>query len=181
LTSIASLNRFVLQCPVGFVWTNFAELVTTPFRRADLAWGIGPLYFAWLFNELTSAKRSFHTAIQTGFSFLWCGAHWLWQYFQANPGAARNVTAKSLVAVNLAVTFLVLVLGLFALVAGLRRKYPRYGSFLGHTRFSNYFMIAIFPIQAGALDWTWERVLVIVLFAVPTWAIVHLGLAPFRR
>lgn len=65
------------------LWTTFAELVVTPFRHADLIWGIGPLYFGWVSNELTSSKRSFRTAIQTGFSFLWAGAHWTYQYFAA--------------------------------------------------------------------------------------------------
>jgi hypothetical protein len=170
-----------MNAGVFSLWTTFVELVTTPFRHADLVWGIGPLYFAWAYNELTSTKRSFRTAIQTGFSFLWSGAHWTWQYLQEHPGAQRHVSASSLLVVNLAVTFLVLVIGLFALVAGLRKKYPRYGSFLGHTRFSNYFMIAIFPIQSSYLDWSWQRLLAIVIFAVPIWMITRFGLAPFHR
>ncbi|MBM3840796.1 MAG: hypothetical protein FJ398_23130 [Verrucomicrobia bacterium] len=48
-------------------------------------------------------------------------------------------------------TFLALALGAAALISGLRRRFPAYGAFLGHTRFSNYFMIAIFPIQT--LTW----------------------------
>ena len=39
-------------------------------------WGIVPLYFALLLCELTSVKKSFRTAIQTGFSFLWAEAQW---------------------------------------------------------------------------------------------------------
>ena len=161
-------------------WTTFVELIATPFRHADLVWGIGPLYFGWVFNELTS-KRSFRTAIQTGFSFLWAGAHWTWQHFQTHPDAGNHVSARSLLAVNVAVTALVLIVGFLALVSGLRRKYPRYGSFLGHTRFSNYFMIAIFPIQSGYLDWSYERLTVILLFALPIWVLIHFGLAPFRK
>ena len=59
--------------------------------------------------------------------------------------------------INLTVTLLVFVLGALALVSGLRRKYPKYLGFLGHTRFSNYFMITIFPIQTHYLAWTWDR------------------------
>ena len=162
-------------------WTTFVELVITPFRHADLVWGIGPLYFGWVFNELTSSKRSFRTAIQTGFSFLWAGAHWTWQHFQAHPDAGDHLSARSFLAVNVAVTVLVLIVGFMALVSGLRRKYPRYGGFLGHTRFSNYFMITIFPIQSGYLNWSWERLLVILLFALPVWVVIHFGLAPFRK
>ena len=51
----------------------FAELIRTPFQNLGLVWGVVPLYFALLLSELTSAKKSFRTAIQTGFSFLWAG------------------------------------------------------------------------------------------------------------
>ncbi len=88
---------------------------------------------------------------------------------------------NTLLAVNVAVTLMVAGVGLVALVSGLRRKYPPYASFLGHTRFSNYFMIAIFPMQSRYLDWSWERVMIILAFAVPVWLLAHLLLLPFRR
>lgn len=56
-------------------WAAFAELIVTPFQFMELVWGIVPLYFGLLLNELTSAKANFRTAIQTGFSFLWAGTH----------------------------------------------------------------------------------------------------------
>lgn len=163
------------------LWATFAELVATPFRHVDLIWGIVPLYFGWLSNELTSSKRSFRTAIQTGFSFLWAGAHWTYQYFVAHPEVKRGITPEALLAVNVMVTMLVLLFGAAALFSGLRRKYPPYGSFLGHTRFSNYFMIAIFPIQSRYLDWSWDRLIAILAFAVPVWLLVHVGLKPLRK
>ena len=83
--------------------------------------------------------------------------------------------------VNLFVTFLVLALGAVALVSGVRNRYPKYCAFLGHSRFANYFMITIFPIQARFMEWTWERLLVIGLFAVPIWLLLHFGLMPLRR
>ena len=136
----------------------FGELVRTPFQHLALVWGIVPLYFALLFSELTSAKKSFRTAIQTGFSFLWAGAQWLYLYRNvAATTPASNMALKGLQPVNLVVTGLVLVLGAVALYSGLRRRFPKYASFLGHTRFSNYFMITIYPIQAHALEWTWNR------------------------
>jgi hypothetical protein len=170
-----------LKAGVLNLWNTFTELVVTPFQQMELVWGIVPLYFGWLSNELTSSKRSFRTAIQTGFSFLWAGAHWTYQYFAANPAAKRHLTPEALMAVNVMVTMLVLLLGATALLSGLRRRYPPYGSFLGHTRFSNYFMIAIFPLQSRYLDWSWERVFVILLFAIPTWLLVHFGLMPLRK
>ena len=83
--------------------------------------------------------------------------------------------------VNLFVTFLVLALGALALFSGLRRKFPRYCNFLGYTRFGNYFMITIFPIQARVLGWKWEYVIAIALFALPVWLVLHFGLMPLRR
>lgn len=41
-------------------------------------------------------------------------------------------------------------------------------------------MITIFPIQARALAWSWERVIAIALFALPVWLVLHFGLMPIR-
>ncbi len=177
-----SITKSKSKPPVAHhYWLLFVELVQTPFRHVELLWGIVPLYFAWLSNELTSRKRSFRTATQTGFSFLWAAAQWTYQYFQAHPQTHPSVSVNTLLAVNVAVTLMVAGVGLVALVSGLRRKYPPYASFLGHTRFSNYFMIAIFPMQSRYLDWSWERVMIILAFAVPVWLLAHLLLLPFRR
>jgi hypothetical protein len=163
------------------LWSAFLELVRTPFQSVELVWGIVPLYFAWMLSELTSSKATSRTAIQTGFGFLWAGAHWLYPYFRgANPGRGR-LPWEALHAVNLLVTLLVLAVGAVALYSGLRQRFPKYGSFLGHSRFSNYFMIALYPIQARCLDWTWERLLAIVVFAIPLWLLLHFGLLPVRN
>ena len=42
-------------------------------------------------------------------------------------------------------------------------------------------MIAIFPIQAHYLSWTWDRLLAIALLAIPTWLVLHFGLMPVRH
>lgn len=160
-------------------WTTFVDLLRTPFQHLALIWGIVPLYFGLLLNELTSTKASFRTAIQTGFSFLWAGAQWLYLYYPAERPGRLPLEWRSL-PVTLCVTALVLVLGALALVSGLRRRYPKYGSFLGHSRFANYFMITIYPMQAHYLDWTWERVGAVALFAVPVWLVLHFGLMPLR-
>ena len=159
----------------------FWELIRTPFLHAEAVWGIVPLYFGWILNELTSAKSSYTTALQTGFSFLWAGAHWSWQHF-SGPGSGQvALTWSSLATVSVGVTLLVLALGGLAFYTGLRKRYPRGFSFLGHTRFANYLMIAIFPIQSGYLDWSWERVGAIALFALPLWLVLHFGLMPLRK
>ena len=163
-------------------WSAFAELIWTPFEHATLVWGIVPLYFGLLLNELTSDKANFRTALQTGFSFLWAGAQWLWPFFVPHNPHRHYLEWEAMLPVNLLVTFLVIVLGLAALWSGLRKKFPKRLRFLGHTRFANYFMITIFPIQAHiGMDWTWDRLLAILLFAVPIWLGLHFGLMPFRR
>ena len=160
-------------------WETFRELIATPFEHLSLIWGIVPLYFGLLLSELTSNKASFRTAIQTGFSFLWAGAQWLWPYFAQQ----RQVVLSWNLPVNLLVTFLVIATGVVALVSGIRGKFPKHLRFIGHTRFANYFMITIFPIQAHApgIDWTWDRLVAIALFAVPIWLVLHFGLMPVRK
>lgn len=162
-------------------WTSFVELIVTPFSHIDLIWGIVPLYFGLLLNELTPDKANFRTAVQTGFSFLWAAAQWLYPYFVPHPADWRYLQVKAIQPINLFVSLLVLALGVIALFSGIRKKFPRYLRFFGYTRFANYFMIAIFAIQAHALPWTWERFMAIVIFAVPIWLLLHFGLMPIRN
>jgi hypothetical protein len=162
-------------------WVTFSGLIQTPFQQLDLIWGIVPLYFALLLGELTSAKANFRTAVQTGFSFLWSGAQWLYPYFKSRGPHGPHLELDAMLPINLLVTFLVVALGFIALVSGLRRRFPRYGAFLGHTRFANYFMITLFPMQTHCLPWTWERLIAIGLFAAPAWLLLHFGLMPLRK
>ncbi|HTI97931.1 MAG TPA: hypothetical protein VL527_03430 [Dongiaceae bacterium] len=162
-------------------WASFVELLRAPFSRVDMIWGIVPLYFGLLLNETTSTKANFRTALQTGFSFLWAGAQWLWPYFRLRQPGEPQLELGAMLPVNLLVTFLVIALGVIALISGLRRKFPKHLRFIGHTRFANYFMITIFPIQAHYLPWTATRLGAIVLFAVPVWLVLHFGLMPIRN
>lgn len=166
---------------IDALWTAFIELIRTPFQQMDSIWGVVPLYFGLVLNEATSSRASFSTAIQTGFSFLWAGAQWLYPYFKPHAPGGPRLELGAMLPVNLLVTFLVIGLGIAALVSGVRRKYPRYATFLGHTRFANYFMIMIFPIQARYLEWRWEYLIAIVVFAVPAWLLLHFTLMPIRN
>jgi hypothetical protein len=157
---------------------TFVELIATPFQHMELVWGIVPLYFGLVLNELTSAKANFRTAIQTGFSFVWAAAQWLYPYFKSRGGPHLELDA--MLPINLFVTFTVLGFGVVALVCGLRKRFPKYVRFLGHTRFANYFMIVIFPIQTHYLAWSGERLIAIVGFALPVWLVLHFGLMPIR-
>jgi len=162
-------------------WNTFVELIIVPFQQVSLIWGIVPLYFALLLNELTSAKANFRTALQTGFSFIWAALQWLYPFFKPRGHNVPQIEFNAMLPVNLFVTFLVLALGILALISGFRHKFPKYSAFLGHTRFSNYFMIAIFPIQTHYLMWNWDRLAAIVIFAVPVWLLLHFGLMPLRK
>lgn len=162
-------------------WNAFCELIATPFHHIALVWGIVPLYFALILSELTSSKANYRTAIQTGFSFLWAGAQWLYPWFHTEKPGVSPTHWPALPGINLFVTSMVLVLGAVGLFSGLRKRFPKYCSFLGQSRFANYFMITIFPIQSHYLGWTWVRVAAIAIFAVPIWLLLHFGLMPLRK
>ena len=80
-------------------------------------------------------------------------------------------------AVNVIVTVITIVLGAIALYCGVRRRFPKYWSFLGRARFSSYLTITLFPIQANYVKWAWDPLVAILLFAVPVWV----ALGHFRR
>lgn len=156
----------------------FSELIAAPFGTVQSIFGVVPLYFGLIVNEITSPRANFKTAVQTGFSFLWAGMQWLYPHFKKadNPAEALG----HMLAINLLVTGVVLLLGFVALISGIRRRYPEKCQFLGHSRFSNYFMITIYPMQAQVLDWSWERLIALTLFALPLWLILQLVFEPFR-
>jgi hypothetical protein len=162
-------------------WSVFITMLATPFEHIRLVWGIVPLYFALLLNETNSTKANFRTALQTGFSFVWAGAQWLYPYFVPVSKGQQLIERNAMLPIKILVTFLVIGLGLVALICGLRKRFPKYGRFLGQTRFANYFMITLYPMQANALPWTWSRLFAIVIFAVPAWLVLHFGLMPFRN
>lgn len=168
---------------IQHLWEIFTELIRTPFQHLELVWGIVPLYFGLFLSEMTSSKASYRTAIQTGFSFLWAGAQWLYPYVKFHD--ITDVQLNSMSPINLAMTSLVLLFGVVAFVSGVMKRFPRYARFLGYTRFANYFTIAIFPMQspikAYQLPWTWDRLIAIALFAVPIWLVLHYGLMPVRN
>jgi hypothetical protein len=157
----------------------FGELIAAPFGVIAAIWGIVPLYFGLIANEINSAKASYRTAVQTGFSFVWAGMQWLYPHFKSTDSAREAL--GDMLAINLLVTGAVLILGALALYSGVRRRYPEKCQFLGHSRFSNYFMITIYPMQAQVLEWTWERLIVLTLFAFPIWLILHLVFEPLRN
>ena len=152
-----------------------------PFHHLEMIWVIVPLYFGWLLNELTSSKANYRTALQTGFSFIWASLQWLYPHFTRHSAPTPGIEPARTLSINMVVTWIILGLGVVAFFSGFFRRFPPYGKFLGHTRFSNYFMIAIFPMQANYENWSWDRLVAIVIFAFPIWMILHFGLMPLRK
>src|SRR5438445_2848690 len=101
-------------------WHTFVELIRAPFQDVSLIWGIVPLYFALLLNELTSSKASFRAALQTGFSFIWAAIQWLYPYFKPHGSGGPRIELNAMTPVNLFLTFVVLALGALALFSGIR-------------------------------------------------------------
>jgi len=100
----------------------FWELIRTPFLHVELVWGIVPLYFAWLVQELMPEKVNARTALNTGFSFLWSGAHWTWQTLGKRAPRAPEITLDVLLAVNMTAGHGG-ASGRFAVLAELAREY----------------------------------------------------------
>src|SRR2546423_5078543 len=107
----------------------FWQIIRTPFEHTALIWGIVPLYFALALNELTSTKASFRTAIQTGFSFIWAGAQWLYPYFHAHTPDGPRLEVGIMLPVNVAVTLLGIAFGVVALCSGIFKHFPKYCRF----------------------------------------------------
>ena len=95
-------------------WMIFAELIRAPFQQVEMIWGIVPLYFALLLNELTSTKANFRTAIQTGFSFVWAGAQWAYPYFKARGVNGPRLDLESELFGKFVVTLMALARGVTA-------------------------------------------------------------------
>ena len=45
---------------------------------------------------------------------------------------------------------------------------------LGHTRFSCYFIICFYPMQAALVPWNWPNMAAILIFAIPCWFLIYL-------
>jgi hypothetical protein len=152
----------------------FLGLVAAPFRDISMIWGVVPVYVAWLMSETTPQRRSYRTALQTGFSFVWSAAQWYWRFEGHARGRPPGV-------VSLVFTALFALFGLLALWSGIRRRFPKRMAFLGHARFGNYLLVAVYPMMAGALPWTFLRAAAVAVFAPVVWAAVHFLLLPFRK
>ena len=149
---------------------RFIHLLVVPFDNLGTAWPILPVYTTLILGELYKSKVSFSHAVGNGFVMLWAGLNWArhlayagkWSYFFSSKALAW-VVAGSAVA-----------LGVFAVVLGLRKKDKALCEILGHTRFSCYFIIAFYPMQAGLAPWSWSNLAAVLVFALPCWFLIYL-------
>ena len=138
-----------------------------------------PLYVCLLLGELYRSKVSFGHAVGNGFVMLWAGINWAMHLcnlgFFSYLGNTKDRTAIAWVVAACAVG-----IGIFTIVLGLRKKDRTLCQVLGHTRFSGYFLITLYPMQVGLVTWNWFREIVssamdaILIFALPAWLFIYL-------
>ncbi len=156
-------------------WTTWLKLVTEPFRYFGSVWlGILPLYVTLALGELYKSKVSFGHAVSNGFVMLWAGLNWGARL--SGIGWTGYVTefSKAQMSVAWLVTAATVALGVFTIVLGFRKKDRGLCEVLGHTRFSCYFLILFYPMQARLLRWDNTNVIAVLLFALPVWFVVYL-------
>jgi hypothetical protein len=156
--------------PLEGYLTKFVYLLVVPFDNLGHAWPILPVYTSLILGELYRKRVSFAHAVGNGFVMLWAGANW-----------ARNLATASMLsylfsskALAWVVAATTIGLGIFSIVLGFRKKDKALCEILGHTRFSCYFIIMFYPMQAGYVAWNWPNMAAILIFALPCWFLIYL-------
>ena len=160
--------------PLEGHYYRLVELLVAPFRDFGAVWlGIVPLYVCLLLGELYRSKVSFGHAVGNGFVMLWAGINWAMHLcnlgFFSYLGNTKDRTAIAWVVAACAVG-----IGIFTIVLGLRKKDRTLCQVLGHTRFSGYFLITLYPMQVGLVTWNWLSLDAILIFALPAWLFIYL-------
>jgi hypothetical protein len=147
------------------------ELVVVPFQNLGKVWyGILPVYTTLLLGEMYKSKVSFGHAVANGFVMLWAGLSWSRHLAMASI-ASYLFSSKALAWV---VAMVAIAIGVFSIILGLRKKDKALAEILGHTRFSCYFLIMFYPMQAGLVRWNWQALAAVLIFAIPAWFLVYL-------
>lgn len=147
---------------------RFIHLLVVPFDHLGRAWPILPVYTTLILGELYKSKVGFSHAVGNGFVMLWAGVNWAMRLSQVS--FLHFKTLPWIVAICS------IGLGIFSIVLGLRKKDKGLCEILGHTRFSCYFLITFYPMQAAPpLErWSWPNVAAILVFALPSWFVIYL-------
>jgi hypothetical protein len=158
--------------PFGQLLERFVHLLIVPFDNLGTAWPILPIYTTLILGELYKSKVGFSHAIGNGFVLLWTGLNWARGLANASV-MSYLFTAKSLAWI---VSAAAIGIGVFSIILGFRKKDKALCEVLGHTRFSCYFLIALYPMQhvPQLVKWSWNNLMAILIFAIPSWFLIYL-------
>jgi hypothetical protein len=166
------------------LFAQFIQILVAPWQDLDVLWGIIPVYAALVLGVLYSAGRKvgWGSTVASGFALLWVGLNWGRHAFTAIYRDFDHIHTFAY-SLSFLVTVACVALGLTAVVLGLRRQAPRTCQFLGHFTFNTYIFITFYPMQSHikGMEWTVDRLLAIVAFAVPFWLVVHAIALSLRR
>lgn len=156
--------------PLEAYLVKFMDLLVVPFENLGSVWAILPVYTTLILGEIYKGKVSFGHAVINGFAMLWAGLNW--SHHLANASITSYLFSSK--ALAWAVSVAAIGLGIFAIVLGVRKKDKALCEVLGHTRFSCYFIILFYPMQAGLVRWSWPYMAAILIFALPCWFLIYL-------
>jgi hypothetical protein len=163
----------LLRMPLEGYVVRFMELVVAPFQNLGRVWlGIIPLYVSLILGELYISKVTFGHAVRNGFVILWAAMSWA--VHLAHASKFSYIFSSSTKIIAWIVTACCLAIGVFTVVLGVRKKDRELAAVLGHTRFSGYFLIMIYPMQAGLIRWDWQYVSAVLVLALPAWFLIYL-------
>jgi hypothetical protein len=161
--------------PLEAYLVSLVQLIEVPFRHFGVVWmGIVPLYVSLVLGELYKSKVSFGHAVGNGFVMLWAGLNWAMHLSNFGMFAYLG-DAKQRTALAWMVTVCCIGLGIFTIILGLRKKDKTLCQILGHTRFSGYFIILLYPMQTGLVTWNMKSIAAILIFALPAWFVIYLA------
>ena len=152
--------------PLMIYWDRVLHLLVAPFDNLGTAWPILPVYTTLIIGELYKGKIGFGHAVGNGFVMLWTGLNW-----------ARHLSQLSFIqfkALPWIVSASCIAIGVFTIILGFRKKDKALCEILGHTRFSCYFLITFYPMQAGFMQWEWTTLAAILIWAIPAWVLIYI-------
>ena len=150
---------------------KFVHLLVLPFDHLGTAWPIFQVYTTLILGELYKGKVGFGHAVGNGFVMLWAGLSWV-QHLSRASKLAYLFDARVLAWI---VAASAIGIGVFAIILGIRKKDKALCEILGHTRFSCYFLITFYPMQAAlpGASWSWPN-LAAILILTPCWFLIYL-------
>ena len=150
-------------------WSQFITLLVVPFQNLDMVWGILPIYASMILGEIYEGRMDFGRAVINGAVMLLAGLDWAWHLSRAS-NLAYLFSDMSL---PWLVTAICIGLGVFTIILGLRRKDKPLAATLGHTRFSCYYIILLYPMQARLVPWSSSALVATLVFAIPAWVLIY--------